>query len=117
MTRMWGVDPKQLCEPRPKGNNHLLGEHNELHQAVGTILRHPHGRAVIEGRVAPKVDGPDQIDTSLIQERHDKLAKEIIRRGHNHNSPMDFEDEWGLGNLDIEANKQDLKSRCDYCFN
>lgn len=108
MTRMWGLDPKKLCQ------QHLLGGHNEIHQAVGTILRHQHGKAIMEGRVDIE-DGPDQIDTSLIQERHDKLAEELERRGMNHDSPMDYTDHWDMGELDLEANRKDLRNRCEEC--
>ena len=33
MTRMWMIAPRKMCR------NHLLGEHKELHQAVGSILK------------------------------------------------------------------------------
>ena len=44
MTRMWlGIRPDELCD------QHLRGEHAEMHQEVGTWKRHPHGEAVVEG--------------------------------------------------------------------
>jgi len=108
MTRQWGVDVTEMCD------QHLLGEHNEHHQCVGTILRHQHGRAIIEGRIFD--DKPDQIDTSYIQERHGELVQEMDARGMNHDSPMDYEDEWDLGEIDVEYNRQDLNDRCEDCF-
>jgi len=108
MTRMWCVDPRKMCD------QHVLGEHNECHQGVGSILRHPHGRAIMEGRVFD--DKPDQIDTSRIQDRHDELVDEMEARGMNHDSPMDYEDEWDLGEIDVEYNRQDLSERCEDCF-
>jgi len=108
MTRQWGVDVTQMCD------QHLLGEHSEHHQAVGTILRHQHGKAIIEGRIFD--DQPDQIDTSLIQHRHDQLARELERRDMNHDSEMDFDDPWNMGEIDVEYNKADLKDRCEECF-
>lgn len=42
MTRLWGVDPKQMC------STHLCGEHAEMHQEAGTLLNHPHGVAVVD---------------------------------------------------------------------
>ncbi len=41
MTRMWGIDPRWLCD------QHLIGDHAEMHQVVGTIGNHPHAEAVV----------------------------------------------------------------------
>jgi len=100
-----------MIEPAVMCDNHLLGEHAECHQEVGTLLNHPHGRAIVEGHAEKQ-----QVDTSLIQDRHDELAKELERRGMNHDSPMDYTDELDLGSIDIEANKRDLFERCEDCF-
>jgi hypothetical protein len=101
---MWGIDPALLCD------QHLLGEHTEMHQVAGTIEHHPHGEAIAEGHAERQ-----QVDTSLIGRRHDELAAELQRRGMDHDSPLDYEDELDLGSLDIEANLADLKARCDDC--
>lgn len=104
MTRMWGVDPQLLCR------NHLLGEHREMHQEVGTIHNHPHGRAVVEGHARK-----GQVDTRKLQERHDALVAEMARRGYSHDSPMDYTDEHGLGSIDVTANRAELAERCEAC--
>lgn len=104
MTRLWKIDPVKLCQ------QHLLGEHAELHQEVGTLLNHPHGEAIVRGHAEK-----GQVDTSLIQERHDELAVELQRRGLNHESPLDFNDTLGIGYVDVEANKIDLAERCEDC--
>ena len=101
---MWGVDPELLCD------QHLLGEHVEMHQEVGTLLNHPHGEAIVRGHAAK-----DQIDTSLIRSRHDALAAELEHRGMNHDSPLEYEDDLDLGSIDVAANREDLASRCPDC--
>lgn len=104
MTRLWGVDPSGMCR------EHLLGEHKEMHQIAGTIESHPHGEAIAEGHAEK-----DQIDTSLIQERHDELVEEMLERGFNHNSPLSYDDELDIGSIDIESNRKELQDRCDNC--
>lgn len=102
MTRMWGVDPQLLCR------EHLLGEHREMHQEVGQI------RAGNLASVRGHADH-GQVDTSLLQQRHDELVAEMKRRGYNHNSPMDYDDELGLGSIDPASNRKELRERCDVC--
>lgn len=104
MTRMWGLDPALLCD------QHLRGEHAEMHQEVGTLRNHPHGEAIVRGHAEK-----GQVDTSRIQARHDALAEEMTRRGMNHQSPMDYADEHDLGDLDLAANRADLAERCADC--
>ncbi len=102
MTRMWGVDPELLCD------QHLLGEHREMHQEVGQIRAG--NLASVEGHARE-----GQVDTSLLQRRHDELVEEMKGRGFNHESPMDYEDGLNLGSIDIEENREDLKQRCEDC--
>lgn len=104
MTRMWGVDPELMCR------SHLLGEHNEMHMLVGAIRKHPHGEAIALGHAKK-----GQVDTSLIQERHDELAEEMERRGHNHDSPLDYEDSIDAGEIDSLKTQDMLADRCKEC--
>lgn len=104
MTRMWLLDPKKMCD------DHLVGEHGEMHMIVGTIRNHPHGEAIVRGHARK-----GQIDTSLIQQRHDELEEEMKRRGMHPDKPLDYEDELNLGNIDEEKNRIDLANRCDNC--
>lgn len=75
--RIWDITPKRLCR------NHLLGEHRELH-AVWTVLtknkegysRHPETLRW-RGRLA------------ALYSRHEKLVKEMTRRGYFHKSHLD----------------------------
>lgn len=104
MTRLWAVDPRLLCD------QHLLGEHAECHQEVGTLRNHPHGRAIVAGHA-----DRGQVDTALLQSRHDELAAELERRGMAHDSPLDYDDDLELGSVDPDANRRDLARRCDAC--
>lgn len=104
MTRLWGVDPALLCR------EHLLGEHREMHQEIGTLRNHPHGEAIVQGHAEQ-----GQVDTSRLQERHDELVAEMERRGYDHASPMDYEDQLDLGEIDVVANREELMERCDKC--
>lgn len=102
MSRMWMLSTHSLCR------QHLLGEHKELHQLVGTINA---GRlSVIEGHARLK-----QVDTRLIRSRHEQLVQEMLWRGHNHNSPLPEFDDPELGEVDPTANLVDLCSRCPEC--
>lgn len=101
--RMWGVNPKYMC------NQHLLGEHVEMHMFIGTIRRGKN----IDGYIKNKLVNP-----CLIKERHNELVKEMIKRGMNHKSPMnDYEIIFCLNvPIDVKANEQELKKRCKNCF-
>lgn len=103
---MWGIDPQLLCD------QHLLGEHTELHQAVGTLRNHPHGEAIVRGHAERQ-----QLDTSKLQARHDDLADELERRGMTHDSPMNYEDTHELGSINPERNRANLQNRCEDCRN
>jgi hypothetical protein len=98
-------------------DQHLLGEHSEMHQEVGTFKRHPHGLAVVRGHVEKL-----QVFPESLRERHDALAAEMLRRGINHESPLeDFKPvEWPAvphhhEDRVREENRRDIKQRCDAC--
>jgi hypothetical protein len=99
---MWGVEPSLLCR------EHLLGEHREMHQEVG-LIRAGH-LAAVEGHA-----DHGQVDTALLQERHDTLVDEMERRGYTHDSPMDYDDDLGLGAVDPACNREELRDRCAAC--
>ncbi len=71
--RMWYVNPKVLC------NQHLLGEHCEMHMFAGSIL----AKIKLHGYVTGNL-----LAGQFLQQRHDLLATELIRRGGNHKSPL-----------------------------
>lgn len=98
--RMWNVPVEMLCA------KHLRGEHVECHMFVGCIER---GNS-ISGFVADKL-----VDTTLIKERHDALAQEMLDRGGNHNSPLEQPTVKAQGEIDVQANIRELARRCPDC--
>jgi len=98
--RMWNVDPAVLCR------KHLLGEHVELHMAVGSIKRGKNlGRFITDGL----------IETGAIQSRHQALALEMGRRGYRHKSPLHYHDALHMGHVDSHASMLELARRCPDC--
>jgi len=104
---MWMVNPEMLC------NQHLLGEHGEIH-------KHRHNfekRHNMSGRLSPVV----QIEPSSMKSRHDELAKEMLKRGMNHKSPYEqpdvsyLSDELLSKRVDVTNSIRDLSGRCDKC--
>jgi hypothetical protein len=104
--RMWMVDPATMCD------RHLLGEHAEIHMAIGTIAK---GRSVA-GRVEHGLLEPASFRT-----RHDALAAEMVGRGFRHDSPLPDYDLSGLPaevrehRVDVAAAERELRSRCRRC--
>ncbi len=99
--RMWGVNPGYLC------NQHLLGEHVEMHMFAGTIAR---GRS-IAGYLAKGLVNPCRIKT-----RHDLLAAELKKRGMNHHSPLEMEcRSLSEVTLNLDLNTRELRRRCPVC--
>ena len=100
---MWGIDPKKLC------NQHLLGEHVEMHMFAGCIKKGISLKGYYDNKL---------VCTNLINKRHDDLAIEMISRGMKHNSPIeetDFFRDFKYGEIDLEANINELISRCSKC--
>lgn len=106
--RMWLVDPKIMCR------QHLLGEHVEMHMFAGTIERKMSIAGYLENNL---------LEPKLIRTRHDRLAKEMERRGFNHNSPLTPPDTAYLTETQIEWQidrtqaRNELLSRCNQCGN
>jgi hypothetical protein len=105
---MWMVDPVLMCR------EHLLGEHREMHALVGMLTRKKSLTGYIKkGLLTPK----------LIGKRHDQLAKEIVKRGYNHLTPMIFEqelldylpEEQQNSKVDLQWSQTCLVLRCDRC--
>jgi hypothetical protein len=105
---MWMIKPKFLC------NQHLLGEHGEMHKFLPSFRR---GHKVT-GRFIPVA----QIQFKNYLERHDELALEMKRRGMNHQSPLidipDFKEiypDFYDMEVDINQSISDLIERCEKC--
>jgi hypothetical protein len=96
---MWlGVRPREMCD------QHLLGEHKELHQVVGLIEA-----GVNLGKTK------QWVETGLINKRHEAIVAEMERRGMNHQSPLIYTGEVEVGDVDRQATRQELARRCEDC--
>jgi hypothetical protein len=75
--RIWDVPPEKLCR------NHLLGEHSELH-GIWTILT--------EGRQG-YANHPEVVrwrgKLKALYRKHRQIVDEMLKRGYQHNSPLD----------------------------
>jgi hypothetical protein len=100
MTRMWNVNPKKMCR------QHLLGEHKELHQAVGSLRK---GRS-LKGHIEK-----GQLEIHNIRSRHTQLVQEMKVRGYKHNSPLKSFKSQKEGKINIKANEKELARRCKNC--
>lgn len=109
MTRMWMVDPTKLCK------NHLLGEHKEIHQLLGSV-RKDHS---LDGFVRNKL-----IQPGSVVKRHSELVVEMKRRGYNHHSDIldsdvslinNYPEYTKLAKVSIVENEVELKNRCLLC--
>jgi hypothetical protein len=98
--RMWMVPPEMMCQ------QHLLGEHVELHMLAGWIL---HGRS-LDGYAA---DG--LVDTRRIYSRHTELAKEMAKRNMNHDSALCAFVDPKVGVVDVGHSFAVLTKRCPRC--
>lgn len=97
------VDPGQMCD------QHLLGEHVEIHMLVGHINKgRALGRFVSDGLVEPQ----------SVHDRHDELVSEFARRGFNHNSPLPAlsnPDDLPSVLVDRKQSLKELRRRCERC--
>jgi len=101
--RMWNVDPRVMC------NQHILGEHLEVHMFVN---------AIIAGK---KLDGfirNGKVEVRNLRTRHYQLVKQMEHLGMNHLSPLPVftnpyvED----GEVDLKESLRTMAFRCFKCF-
>ena len=108
--RMWMVDTKTMCR------KHLLGEHVETHMILGTL------------NSGIRLDGyahNNLLELKSLKKRHDEIAAEMVRRGYNHQSPLDWKDEKidsVIQTSEVKSSKvdrflalEDLHARCSEC--
>ena len=98
--RMWMVNPRRMCD------QHLLGEHVELHMLVGSLRL----KKSLAGFVANGL-----IEVASIRRRHQELAREMARRGFRHQSPLPRFRARRLGRVVRKKSLADLLSRCPDC--
>jgi hypothetical protein len=105
---MWMITPKMMC------NQHLLGEHRELHALTGTLLKGTSIQGYIENNL---------IEVQAIIPRHEAIMKEMIVRGYKHRTPM-IDNQIVLEHLtdyqfnyhvNRESSFSDLYHRCQMC--
>ena len=111
MTRMWMTDETKMCR------QHLLGEHKEIHQFVGTLKKKMRVDGYVKGNC---------IEIDSIISRHDILVSEMQKRGYNHKSPIESEDDINeiisyLPNdikrfkIDKRSSQVEIFRRCEHC--
>ena len=98
--RMWNVDPKLLC------NQHLVGEHQEIHALVGILLK---GMSV-EGYLEKGL-----LEIHTLRQRHTNLVLEMRQRRMLHLSPLPIFPEREAGKIDSVASIEELMNRCTKC--
>lgn len=107
--RMWMVDPKIMCQ------QHLCGEHVELHMFIGHL------------RLKRRVDGyleNNCLEPRMIFERHNAIKNEMLKRGYNHKTPINEIDcecilylppEKQYWEINKQKSLSDLLERCSRC--
>ena len=97
------VNPELMCD------QHLLGEHVELHMLVKNISIGRSIKGYLNGLVDP----------NLVAERHEQLVKEINRRGMRHNSSLENPTtaflNYSVQTISEMVNLKELASRCERC--
>lgn len=102
--RQWNINPRLLCD------QHLLGEHVEAHMFIGTARKN---KTRLVHFIAHRLVNPRRIVI-----RHDKLVKEMERRGMNHSTPMmpeDIELCRTFKDFPVPDSTSLLSERCDDC--
>jgi hypothetical protein len=94
------VNPKRMCD------QHLLGEHVELHMLVGSIRL----KKSLTGFVANGL-----IEVASIRRRHQELVREMARRGFRHQSPLPRFPAKKLGRVVRKKSLANLLARCKAC--
>ena len=100
--RMWNIKPELMC------NQHLLGEHFEIHKLIGNLRNSRTWGESLARR--------GFLEPQNALKRHDKLAKEMSKRGMNHKSELDIKGvNLPKGKVDVKKSIRDLKKRCKEC--
>ena len=111
---MWKVDPTKMCR------QHLLGEHNEMHAFAGTILKSqifPRPKGAIRDFATTKYITWGYCEVHSIQDRHDELRVEMLRRGYTHddNKLLPPFVSYECGCVSPSLSELELKRRCKNC--
>lgn len=97
--RIWDVPPERLCRL------HLLGEHRELHAlwSIITMGKKAYANHPETKRWRGKL--------KALYARHEKLVKEMERRGYVHKTPLDKKLAKGKGEQDEYVDTPDEQVR------
>jgi hypothetical protein len=76
--RIWDLEPKFLCR------QHLLAEHGELHALWSILVNKKKGFSKHPETLRWKGK------LKALYLRHEKLVKELEKRGYSHRSPLDL---------------------------
>ena len=99
--RMWNVNTNVMCR------QHLLGEHRETHTLIGCLRK----GISVKGYVDKGL-----VEISNIKKRHDKLVKEMNKRGYNHKTPItEYYNLINNGHINSKNNLIELARRCTEC--
>ena len=99
--RMWMISPRKLCD------KHLLGEHFEIHKAAGNLKN--------SGTWAKSLTKKGFLEPQNFLIRHNKLVKEIFKRGFVHKSKLKIKNKSIYGKVDKNKSRNDLIKRCKNC--
>lgn len=102
--RLWMVEPKNLC------NQHLLGEHQEVHMAAGCIVKG--WQSSLSGLAKT-----GKMEVQSIVDRHAALEAEMLRRNMTPVAPFpDVEGKlWNEGHVLWSESIVTLYIRCEGC--
>jgi len=108
--RMWMTPPAMMCR------KHLLGEHVECHMFLGTMIKNKSLKGYVDNNL---------FEMKSLFDRHQKLSDEMISRGYNHQSLIDYNvflkaiDGYPAvirdSKVDVDQSFNELKSRCISC--
>lgn len=100
--RMWNITPSKLC------NQHLLGEHFEIHKVIGNLKN--------SRKWAESLTKKGFLEPQNLLKRHNRLTKEMLKRGMNHRSLLEIKGvKLPIGKVDVKKSIKDLNKRCREC--
>lgn len=92
--RVWDIHPKHLCR------KHLLAEHRELHGLWNILTKHKGKGGYSQHPETLRWFGKQK----ALFLRHEKLVKEILKRGYDHRTPLDKHLATGSGSQKVFIN-------------
>jgi len=101
---MWNVAPELMC------SKHLVAEHLETHMFLGAMQKGTSMQGYLDNGI---------LEIHTLEQRHDVLVAEMLKRGFNHRSPFIVKTPGLLdrvaGKVDPIASYIELLDRCMGC--